>query len=383
MILALFTVKRFIVVDNRSYTYGGFGKSTISYLDYCDKLIVYGHVEFKDKIPNGWYVFEHPNMEIRSLLPSKNLIYQNLGFIVDYFRIIKNKPDFDIAECRVPDFSGVVGALYCKKYSIPYYVQIVADWRIEGQKTPITKKYGLGLLLKIFYFLYEYFEKKICIDALVFAQGKSSFERYKNLARNCLEYASTTIEIKDIGIAKRLNNNEVKILHVARLTGVKNQLFIINFAKYMIDNNINNFTIDIVGDGPLENELRTKARSLNLEKYIKFLGRIEPGIQLDNVYLNADLFILSSHSEGTPKVLVEAMSKGLPILTSNVGGVSTLVSEKEGYLYTADRLDDCLVGYKKCIQNYENLSKNAILKASNFTFENLNKIKFDIIKEIL
>jgi glycosyltransferase involved in cell wall biosynthesis len=76
----------------------------------------------------------------------------------------------------------------------------------------------------------------------------------------------------------------------------------------------------IVGSGPLEGELQMKASA-----GVKFVG----GQEDVAAYLKqSDCFVLCSDSEGLPVALLEAMSCGLPIVASNVGGIPQVVQDE-------------------------------------------------------
>jgi glycosyltransferase involved in cell wall biosynthesis len=78
-------------------------------------------------------------------------------------------------------------------------------------------------------------------------------------------------------------------------------------------------TLWIVGDGPLRATLEKLRTDLGLEKSVVFWGeRFNPGDYLSN----ADVFVLSSQSEGLPMSLLEAMSAGLPAIVTDVGGMA-------------------------------------------------------------
>jgi len=68
----------------------------------------------------------------------------------------------------------------------------------------------------------------------------------------------------------------------------------------------------ILGEGVLKNELKLRARELNIEKAVAFAGRVENPF---SIMSRCDLFVLSSRYEGFPNALLEAMSCGLPVVS--------------------------------------------------------------------
>ena len=77
-------------------------------------------------------------------------------------------------------------------------------------------------------------------------------------------------------------------------------------------------TLWIVGDGRLRPQLEALQRELKLEESVTFWGeRRDP----HNFLCAADVFVLSSLSEGLPLSLLEAMAVGLPVIVSDVGGM--------------------------------------------------------------
>lgn len=85
----------------------------------------------------------------------------------------------------------------------------------------------------------------------------------------------------------------------------------------------------VIGDGPLRAALEQRAGSLNLLGRVKFLGNRQDASRFFTAF---DLFVLSSRTEGTPIVLFEAMSAGVPIVATTVGGVPDVLTEAIGVL---------------------------------------------------
>ena len=91
-----------------------------------------------------------------------------------------------------------------------------------------------------------------------------------------------------------------------------------------------NWELDCIGSGPLLPEIRTLAGALGLDDRIHFHGYTE---DVTPHLLEADIFVLVSNWEGLPCAILEAMQIGLPIIASDVGGISEAVVHGEnGFL---------------------------------------------------
>ena len=81
----------------------------------------------------------------------------------------------------------------------------------------------------------------------------------------------------------------------------------------------------IIGDGRHRSELEELARSLSLNGSVKFLGELPAGIAVRSQLDDASLMVLPSRTEGLPRVVVEAMARGLPCIATSVGGIPELL----------------------------------------------------------
>lgn len=83
----------------------------------------------------------------------------------------------------------------------------------------------------------------------------------------------------------------------------------------------------IIGYGPLEQELKQLAASLNLQEHVQFLGRL-PNDELPPYYAAADVFIIPSHEEAFGVVAAEAMALGKPLISTAVGGLKEVADDE-------------------------------------------------------
>ena len=81
-----------------------------------------------------------------------------------------------------------------------------------------------------------------------------------------------------------------------------------------------------IGDGPLYERIRTLTETLGLSGRVRFWGAID---NVEQALANAQLFVLSSRSEGFPRSILEAMRAGLPVVASDVGGIREAVIDGE------------------------------------------------------
>lgn len=123
---------------------------------------------------------------------------------------------------------------------------------------------------------------------------------------------------------------EKYILYVGRLSYRKGLFDFLKVAKQICKNYHIKFIL--VGKGELEGKLKERVRKENLQDKIIFLGHISRK-KLIQLYQNATLLIMPSHYESGPLVILEAMSCGVPIVSTRVGIAPEVISNmKNGIL---------------------------------------------------
>jgi len=130
----------------------------------------------------------------------------------------------------------------------------------------------------------------------------------------------------DLEYVKHLKKKSAKIpdsfLFVGRLTYNKGVDLLIK-----VFNELATYKLFIVGDGPQKKKLK----KLTGNSSIDFLGRISEG-ELFDWYSKVECFIFPTRGEGMPTAVLEGMACGLPIIATDVGAISLLVSLKNGFL---------------------------------------------------
>jgi len=89
----------------------------------------------------------------------------------------------------------------------------------------------------------------------------------------------------------------------------------------------------VIGEGPERRALEVQADTLGLGERIRFAGGVPEAGALLSAF---DAVVLSSRTEGTPMILLEAMAAGVPVVATRVGGVPDLLDERSGWLVSAE-----------------------------------------------
>jgi len=121
----------------------------------------------------------------------------------------------------------------------------------------------------------------------------------------------------DIG----LQNGDICILNVGRLTEQKAQSVLINAAK-LVKEYSKKIKFFIAGDGELGDKLVEQINSLELNDTVKLLGFRD---DIPDLLKVADLFVLPSLDEGMPMALLEAVASQIPVITTQVGDIPKLI----------------------------------------------------------
>jgi len=98
----------------------------------------------------------------------------------------------------------------------------------------------------------------------------------------------------------------------------------------------------IVGDGACRTELEARVERLGIADWVIFMGWRG---DVPDIYADIDLNVLVSRNEGTPVTLIEGLAGGVPILTTDVGGIRDFADEHCGRIVPADITPEVLADH--------------------------------------
>lgn len=160
--------------------------------------------------------------------------------------------------------------------------------------------------------------------------------------------------------------DEKVVVHVSNFREVKRVPEVISIFDRVLKKDIKAKLL-LVGDGPDRQRAERRCRELKICDQVRFLGKQE---QVEEVLSIADLFLIPSGSETFGLAALEAMGCGVPVISSNIGGLPEVnIHGETGYLCDLDDID-CMADYAIKIltdeELHQDLSKQARKRAEHF-----------------
>lgn len=136
----------------------------------------------------------------------------------------------------------------------------------------------------------------------------------------------------------------------------------------------------IIGSGKLDDEVKELVKRLGLESKIHFMGQVDNSQMMPNIS-KRKVMLMASITEGFPTAIAEALSVGVPVVTTDVGDIPTIIKDGvNGRMVNADFNDDEYIkAIENVLNNYETMSRNAHKSSSVFDCE---KVTSDMINDI-
>ena len=236
------------------------------------------------------------------------------------------------------------------------------------------------LKTNIFKFFFKFADEILVNSSEFKKQIDKIFKINSKIIYNSIVDSKTLLKLSSKKIKKyKLKPKCYKIVVIGRLVRQKDQITILralNLLKTKLD-----FFVLIIGKGDRESDLKNFCNSKNLSKKIKFLGykkNIYPYLKW------SDALILSSKYEGSPNVLIEAISMKKIVISSNcpTGPKEILKNGKAGYLFKTSDFEDLA---KKIALSFLNKKmSNRKINYSQKTIKrySINRNKNELIKII-
>ena len=181
-------------------------------------------------------------------------------------------------------------------------------------------------------------------------------------------------------------NNIFHILWVGKIQGLKG-LPIALQTLAALKNKVK-AKMTVIGDGPDEMACRKLTKKLDLDTNVTFLGKI-PNVEVRKLMKNNDILFFTSLKEGTPHVVLEALSSGLPVVCHNACGHGDIVNSTCGIKIPMISHNNSITHFTRSLINLyndksklEEFSKGTKLCVEHYSWENKTKTMVEYYKRV-
>ena len=154
-----------------------------------------------------------------------------------------------------------------------------------------------------------------------------------------------------------VSHTSTKIIHISCFEDKsKNISGLLESLKIVEERGID-FQCTLIGDGMDFDMMMMKAEELHLINKVCFTGLLE-GQKLADELASGDFLVLSSNYENMPVVILEALASGLPVVSTNVGGIKEMIDETKGILVEPRNKEALAEAIIKMIETHKNYDAN-------------------------
>ena len=292
-------------------------------------------------------------------------------------KTIEINPDIVHAEGSSFLYS-TVAALIRNRYPTLLTVMGVVLKEIKFQK-------GIGF---IFYMLIHKPNEKYVISKIPHITVQSSHIKnlISNMTKSKIHVVPEGIEFEKIRDTQQNDSNEKIDTFIAvglvRLKGID---ILINAIPEVV-NSVPDLKVCIAGSGEEEEELKSMAKNLGLEKHIKFLGYISDEEEINKYYKACKIVVVPSRWDVNPFAPLNATASGKPAIVSDMCNSSVIEDGKTGFVFKSEDVEELSSKMVKLLTDdklREEMGKAAMEKAKEYDWSKIVDRKVEIYKEVI
>lgn len=185
----------------------------------------------------------------------------------------------------------------------------------------------------------------------------------------------------------KIGQEEVAIAIIGRLAPIKNHAFFLSVVEGLLISGVNNIKVFIVGDGSEREVIERRVIDINA-KYGQKVFLTSWIYDISAFNKGMDIICLTSNNEGTPVSLIEAQASGIPVMSTDVGGVRDIVVDGEsGFITKLGDFETYVEKLRLLVENenvrvkFANVGRAFV--RSRFNYERLAKDMSDYYRELL
>ena len=226
-----------------------------------------------------------------------------------------------------PFYNGIGARLLWNRIKVPYVLEIM---HIPGYpKAASFKEIFYRGLMKVFI---KYDSAKAKAIRIINQRQTPDFLKKAGISERKMVYIPAVYIDLEI-FSKKNVEKKYDLVFAARLEKNKGIIYLVK-AIELVKKQKPDITLLVIGGGPLKERLKKYIAGKGLSENIIFSGWLETAQDVSSAYNGARIFISPSLNEGGPRVVLEAMACGLPVITTKVGLMPDIIKDGENGLFT-------------------------------------------------
>jgi glycosyltransferase involved in cell wall biosynthesis len=316
-------------------TYGGYARYVLEFARHFEQVTVFAPVTDQPTYFSG-VPLDAPNVTVAPLPYFEKHVqaYRHARAIVRTFR--QHCDTLDVINARGTAPLAYVLWWLTRRRGVPFLYHFSSDPFEMIARSPQYR----GLLGYFAYWAYsvEFAAQKFIMRRnYSFTDGSAISVRLRRYTPNVEPIVLSTLQAEDYYEREDCCTGPVvRVLYVGYLRQGKGLADLVT-AVAILRQAGRNVELDLIGEGELRQPLSEQVERLGLQPYVHFRGYMTLGPQLNASYNQADIFALPSLSEGSPRVITEAMGHSLPVVATPVGNIAESLDEgRRGVLVPRD-----------------------------------------------
>lgn len=288
-------------------------------------------------------------------------------YFLQVLKTIKNENiKFELIHCHGIYPDGLVGI------KIGKYFNKKVVLHVHESSMSLDTSRDLNIYKKVF----KYVDQLIPVSKF---QMREIVKLDKKLTKKCkIVYNGVKIDKRNASFNKQVmgDNETISLIFVGHLIFRKG-LDVLLKALKLLDNQKYKFNLDVIGDGEKKLEYKALSKKYKLEGKVNFIGKVDNVNLLKKMYFY-DYFILPTRRESFGVVLIEAMSCGLPVISTKIEPIPEIVASEElGILVEPNNPEALMKGIMRAINkkwDREEIRKHAKKFSIKKTAENIEEV---------
>jgi hypothetical protein len=267
--------------------------------------------------------------------------------------------DADAVHAPIPGDVGTIGMVFALLLRKPLFVRHCGNWSLRRTTAEWFWRWAM-----------ERFAGGR--NVMLATGGSDAAPSAKNQNIGWIFSTSLTAEeIADTAVRQLPADGRIRLIIACRQEKEKGAEIVIE-ALTQIIHKFPQATLDVVGDGTYLEKLKSLTHALNLDGKTVFHGKVGPKEVVKLLKCSHVFCYPTQSSEGFPKVVLEALASGLPVVTTSVSVLPRLIGRDCGIVINTPNAENVAAAVESIVSsadNYRRMSGNAIAAAQNYSLE--------------